>query len=83
MPHFRVIRRPGMHGHWVPLDEFIVPLPVSEALRFIHLRALTSTSSITTTTIGAAKTYNGACTVGLNITVWIDSGVARCKERPA
>jgi hypothetical protein len=83
MPHVRVIRRPGMHGHWVPLDEFTVPLPVSLALRFIHLRALTSTSSITTTTVGAAETYNGACNVGFNNTAWIDSGGARCRERHA
>lgn len=83
MPHVRNIRRPGMHGRCVPLDEFTVPLPVSLALRFVHLRALTSTSSITTTTIGAAETYNGACDIIFSIAVWIDSGGARCSERPA
>lgn len=83
MPHVRVIRRPGMHGRWVPLDEFTVPLPVSLALRFIHLRALTSTSSITTTTVGAAETHNGACNVGFNNTAWIDPDSARCRGRHA
>lgn len=72
MPHVRVIRRPhGLHGHWVPLDEFTVPLPVSLALHFIPPESTycTSTSSIAATTGGVVRTCSGACNVGFDINV--------------